>query len=192
MQPKSIQQKWQFWIDRGGTFTDIIAQKPNGQILTHKLLSQNPQQYRDAAIHGMKEILGGLKAVNSAALKYKGGRASVSKSNTEMANQDLKSAEDMEAIHPVIRTIPETGKKSLYVNNAHTTCFVGWSEAESKPLIAYLANHCVRPEFTCRLNWRPATLAVWDNRCTQHFAIDDYAGQRRRMHRITIEGEVPV
>ena len=58
MQPKSIQQKWQFWIDRGGTFTDIIAQKPNGQILTHKLLSQNPQQYRDAAIHGMKEILG--------------------------------------------------------------------------------------------------------------------------------------
>ncbi|MDH3608910.1 MAG: 5-oxoprolinase, partial [Gammaproteobacteria bacterium] len=58
MQTKSIQQKWQFWIDRGGTFTDIIALQPNGHILTHKLLSENPRQYRDAAIHGIKEILG--------------------------------------------------------------------------------------------------------------------------------------
>ena len=58
MQTKSIQQKWQFWIDRGGTFTDIIARQPNGHILTHKLLSENPRQYRDAAIHGIKEILG--------------------------------------------------------------------------------------------------------------------------------------
>ncbi|MBT8124755.1 MAG: hydantoinase/oxoprolinase family protein, partial [Gammaproteobacteria bacterium] len=58
MQTKSIQQKWQFWIDRGGTFTDIIAWQPNGHILTHKLLSENPRQYRDAAIHGIKEILG--------------------------------------------------------------------------------------------------------------------------------------
>jgi len=58
MQPKSIQQKWQFWVDRGGTFTDIVARQPNGQILTHKLLSENPRQYHDAAIHGMKEMLG--------------------------------------------------------------------------------------------------------------------------------------
>ena len=60
---------------------------------------------------------------------------------------------------------------------------------ESKPLIDYLSAHAIRPEFTCRLKWFPGTLAIWDNRCTQHLAINDYAGQRRRMHRVTIEGE---
>ena len=62
---------------------------------------------------------------------------------------------------------------------------------ESRPLIDFLCNHIILPQFTCRFRWSPGALAVWDNRCTQHFAVDDYPGQRRRMHRVTIEGDRP-
>ncbi len=62
---------------------------------------------------------------------------------------------------------------------------------ESQPLIGFLADHAVRPEFTCRIKWNPGTLMFWDNRCTQHFAVNDYNGERRRMHRITLIGERP-
>lgn len=141
---------------------------------------------------GLKDTLNGMHAVYSAALGKKGGRKELFSSHGAIKSKGLDSADDMEAIHPVIRTIPQTGKKSLYVNKAHTTRFVGWTEEESKPLIDYLADQSVRPEFTCRLNWQTATLAIWDNRCAQHFAINDYHGARRRMHRMTIEGEVPV
>lgn len=146
----------------------------------------------EALSDGLKETLDGMKAVYSAALGAQGGRKQVFKANTGMETQDVDQAADMAAIHPVIRTIPETGRKSLYVNQAHTTNFVGWTPEESKPLIDYLSAHSVRPEFTCRLNWRTSTLAIWDNRCAQHFAINDYNGVRRRVHRMTIEGEVPV
>lgn len=146
----------------------------------------------EALSDGLKETLDGMKAVYSAALGGKGNRKELIKGNTGMKAQDVDQADEMAAIHPVIRTIPETGQKSLYVNQAHTTQFVGWTPEESKPLIDYLANHSVRPEFTCRLNWDVATLAIWDNRCAQHFAINDYHGVRRCVHRMTIEGEVPV
>jgi len=69
--------------------------------------------------------------------------------------------------------------------------FANMTEAESKPLLAFLLQHAARPEFTCRFNWRAGTLAFWDNLCTQHFALNDYHGQRRLMHRITIQGRAP-
>jgi len=73
-----------------------------------------------------------------------------------------------------------------------TLRFRDMTEAESAPLLNYLCDHAVRPEFTCRFRWQPGSLAFWDNRAVQHNAINDYHGRRRLMHRVTIEGERPV
>ncbi|MGI9384102.1 MAG: TauD/TfdA dioxygenase family protein [Methyloligellaceae bacterium] len=140
---------------------------------------------------GMKAMIDGLVAINNSDKSYAGGR-SASLQKIEGMKGDLKDRIEMlESEHPVVRTHPETGRKGLYVNPAHTLCFKDMTVEESKPLIDYLCAHAVQPEFTCRLRWQPATLAIWDNRCTQHFAVNDYSGHRRLMHRITIEGDRP-
>ena len=95
-----------------------------------------------------------------------------------------------EAAHPLIRTHPQTGRKALYIGN-HTQSLDGFNDAEAKPLVDFLKTHAVRPEFTCRFRWAVGSLAIWDNRCTQHRALNDYHGKRRRMHRITIAGDTP-
>ncbi len=94
-----------------------------------------------------------------------------------------------EAAHPLFRTHPETGKKALYIGG-HTQTFEGFTEKEVDPLVTFLRGHSTRPEFTCRFRWEPGSMAIWDNRCTQHYAVPDY-NQRRWMHRITIAGDTP-
>ena len=91
-----------------------------------------------------------------------------------------------------MRTHVETGRRSLYVNATFTVRFKDMTEQESAPLLQYLWQHAVRPEFTCRFRWQPNSIAFWDNRCVLHNAINDYDGERRFMHRVTIEGERPV
>lgn len=92
--------------------------------------------------------------------------------------------------HPLVRTHPGTGRRALYIGS-HVNHFEDMTEEESQPLIDFLTRHSTRPEFTCRFRWSAGALAFWDNRCTQHFAINDYPAGTRRMHRITVRGDVP-
>ena len=94
-----------------------------------------------------------------------------------------------ESVHPLVRTHPETGRKSLYIGS-NTQNLFGFNENEADTLIDFLRNHSTRPEFTCRFRWEVGSLALWDNRCVQHQALADY-NERRRMHRITIAGDEP-
>jgi taurine dioxygenase len=89
-----------------------------------------------------------------------------------------------------VRTHPETGRKTIYISN-HTQTLMGFKPAEARPIIDFLRAHAVEPEHTCRFRWEVGSLAIWDNRCTQHRALNDYPGKRRRMHRITIAGDAP-
>jgi taurine dioxygenase len=100
--------------------------------------------------------------------------------------------EGLESLHPVARTHPVTGRKALYVNAGFAARFEGHTVAESQALMDALAAHGGIAEFTCRVHWRPGTLALWDNRCCLHYAHNDYRGQHRVMRRAVVEGEVPV
>jgi taurine dioxygenase len=140
----------------------------------------------EALSPGMQRLLDGLMAVNSSAM------ADVSKTR-EDRRRDSGDVDDRVflAEHPVVRTHPETGRKALYVNVAHTQRLVDMTEDESRPLLQFLFDHSIRPEFTCRFQWRVGSLALWDNRCAMHNPINDYHGHTRILHRITLEGDVP-
>ena len=146
----------------------------------------------NALSDGMKAMLAGLVAVNSSDGPYRGGRKAAMATLAGMKDAYAVEAAVYESEHPVVRTHPETGRKAIYVNSSHTKRFRNMTEEESWPLIDFLCRHVIRPEFTCRFRWTPGALAVWDNRCTQHHALNDYAGKRRRMHRVTIKGDRPV
>jgi taurine dioxygenase len=100
--------------------------------------------------------------------------------------------ERVRSSHPVVRTHPETGRKGLFVNDNYVKHFEGWTEAESQPLLDFLYAWAARPELTWRHKWQVGDLLIWDNRCTQHAVVGDTAGAERTLHRITIEGDVPV
>ena len=144
----------------------------------------------DALSDGMKDMLGKMTAVHSARRPY--GLGSAYREQDRSMKILFSENAHGEVEHPVIRTHVETGRKCLYVNGAFTVRFKDMTEEESAPLLTYLYQHAVRPEFTCRFRWEKNSIAFWDNRCVQHNAINDYHGQRRVMHRVTIEGERPV
>jgi len=141
----------------------------------------------DSLSSGLKSLLQGLKAVNSSA------KADVTKTREDRIRDSgtAEAKKEYAAEHPVVRTHPETGRKALYVNPAHSVRFAGWTEEESAPLLRYLFDFQVKPEFTCRFSWQPGSIALWDNRCAQHNPVNDYHGHRRLMHRITLAGDVP-
>jgi len=136
---------------------------------------------------GMKRLLDGLVALNASA------KADVTRTREDRLkdSKNPQARKDYVAEHPVVRAHPETGRKALYVNVAHTVRFKDMSEEESAPILDFLFRHQTRPEFTCRFHWEPGSIAFWDNRCAQHNPVNDYHGYRRMMHRITLKGDKP-
>lgn len=174
--------------------------KPNMGTMLYALEVPSPggdtmfaDMYRayDTLSNGMKKVLKGVTGLYSSAQNNIGGRAEKMKELAGMKTAFVGEADPIEAVHPVIRTHPETGKKALYVNFSHTVHFSGMTREETLPILEYLTKHAVKPEFTCRVRWRKGDLVFWDNRCVQHKAINDYDGQRRRMHRVTLKGDKP-
>ncbi len=109
---------------------------------------------------------------------------------TAEAREALR-AEFPPSVHPVVRTHPETGRKTLYVNAIFTKEIVGLDPVEGDRLLEYLCRQADYPEYQCRWTWTRGDLAIWDNRATQHYATSDYSPQRRVMERITIVGDRP-
>ncbi len=138
----------------------------------------------DALSDGLKEMLGRLRAVHSS--RHVFGSAHPADPSGRIGNPELAV---QDAVHPVIITHPLSGRRALYVNPGFTVRFEDWTEEESKPLLLYLYQHASRAEFTYRFRWQPGSLALWDNRATWHYALNDYHGKRRLLHRITIDGE---
>jgi len=136
---------------------------------------------------GIKRMLDGLAGISDSA------KADGSRTREDRARDTPNAAAPgrLVAEHPAVRVHPETGKKALYVNSAHTVRFKGMTEEESAPILTYLFGHLSRPEFTCRFSWAAGSLAFWDNRSAQHNAVNDYPGHRRVMHRITFRGDRP-
>ena len=181
-------------INFGGNWhsdTTYFAEPPMATLLLARELppaggdTQFANQYLayETLSDGMRALLAPLRGVSRS-----------DKAEASRTREDRTTAEHtvMVADHPVVRVHPETGRKSLFINLAHTAQFVGMTEEESRPLLRFLWAHQMRPEFTCRFRWSPGALALWDNRCALHSAINDYNGYSRVMHRITLAGDVPV
>jgi taurine dioxygenase len=147
----------------------------------------------EALSPSMKKIVDELVAVHSASTAYDPKNTGTDKYEGNAAiNYEYSETIHDEVEHPVIRTHPETGRKSIYVNAMFTMRIVGMSQREGDAILGFLYEHATQPEFTCRLRWAPGTVAVWDNRCTQHYALDDYEGFDRLMYRVTVNGDRPV
>lgn len=141
----------------------------------------------DSLSDGLKKTLEGLRAVHRKARAYEALPAERAVTDAARAEINKKFA-TLEITHPVAPRHPESGRKVLYVNPTYTVRFEGWTEKESAPLLQFLYQHATRPENTCRFQWREGSIAFWDNRSSWHYALNDYHGERRMMHRITIEG----
>jgi taurine dioxygenase len=138
---------------------------------------------------GLKATLRGLRAVHSAKHVFGTGAAYRTEADTGARLGNASAADALEdPVHPVVIRHPLSGRPALYVNPAFTIRFEGWTAEESRPLLDFLYAHAARDAHVHRFAWRPGSVAFWDNRATWHFAQNDYAGQRREMHRITIEG----
>ena len=169
--------------------TTYLEQPPIGALLLARelppvggdTLFANMYLAYDALSEGMKSLLDNLIVVQSSA------KAGAARSREDrLSDESTVAKQALEAEHPAVRTHPETGRKVLFVNYGHSVRFKDMTEAESKPVLDYLFAHQTRPEFTCRFQWSVGSMAMWDNRCTQHNPINDYHGFKRVMHRISI------
>ena len=140
---------------------------------------------------GLKEALVGLRAVHSAGMAY--GIGGFLDQVKDLTSMDIAPSPDAykEHSHPTVIEHPVTGRAALYVNPVYTTRFEGWSPTESQALLGHIYRHATNENFTCRLRWARHTLAIRDNRCTMHNALNDYSGIRREMFRTSVKGSTP-
>lgn len=183
----------------GGMWHSDTTYKPEPPMATLLLARETPEaggdtlfacQYRAFATLSppLQAFLRGLRGISSS--NKNAGQLRLNHLDT--GSMQLTGGDQvLTAAHPAVRVHPETGREALYVNRAHTVAFDGMTEAESRPILEFLFQHQIQPEFTARVRWRPGTLVIWDNRASQHVAINDYDGHRREMWRITLAGDAP-
>jgi len=141
---------------------------------------------------GMKSLLGPLRAMHSGHV-YGAERPPVGiRTSRSIGISRGNPDADQEQSHPLVRCHQPTSQPALFVNPIYTTRIADMTEAESQPLLDFLYAHATRPEFCCRWHWRQGDVALWDNRATLHYAINDYDGHRRLLYRTAIAGEAPV
>lgn len=139
----------------------------------------------EALSDGLKRTIEGLRAVHSTRHVFSASAEYAKSAGDRLGNANLAT---QDVVHPVVIRHPDSERKTLYVNPGFTTHFEGWTAAESQPLLETLYKHAARPEFQTRFSWKQGSIAFWDNRATWHYAVNDYHGERRLMHRITLEG----
>jgi taurine dioxygenase len=139
---------------------------------------------------GLRATIAGLRAVHSPQRAY-GAQAT---HNELVENMQILYGEaaHQKRAQPILRKHPDSGRTALFVNWGYTEAIEGWWPNESQPLLDHLFEVATNPVYTCRFRWAPGSVAVWDNRCTLHNPMSDYAGRRREMWRLTIEGEEPI
>ena len=139
----------------------------------------------------VREQLLELRGVHSAGFAYgTGGYLDSVQEKSSMAIEPSAAAYATHT-HPLVIRHPETGRAALYANSVYTIGIDGWTKEDAMAFLAPIFKHAVNENFTCRVRWQPRMLAIWDNRCTQHFAVNDYAGARREMFRTSVKGSVP-
>lgn len=154
-------------------------------------LFQNQYLAFDTLSDGLKTTLKGLRAVHSAGAAY-GTGGYLDRVKDKMSTEIAPSDEAFrECVHPAVVTHPESGRQALYLNPVYTMRFEGWSAADSQPLLQHIHRHATNENFTCRVRWAKGTLTIWDNRATQHNALNDYHGKRREMYRTSVAGAAP-
>lgn len=140
----------------------------------------------EALSERFREMLSGLWAWHSSRHVFGDTQRDSEAAQTGRVGNADKAVQD--ALHPVVIRHPLSGRRGIYVNPQFTTHIDGLSALESDAILGALYAHCQKPEFQCRVRWRTGDVTMWDNRATWHKAINDYAGHRRLMHRVTVEG----
>ncbi len=137
-----------------------------------------------------KRVIAGLSAVHSAVGSYSPDRRGLFERISGMT-VDPSADDSDQAVHPLVTRHPESGAEVLFFNRGYVAGIDGWSAADAGPLLSRLHHHSTHVRFSIRHRWSPGDLVIWDNRSSQHFAMNDYAGQPRRMHRTTCAGSTP-
>lgn len=185
--------------DNDAWHTDVtfIETPPLGALLYAKLLPDEGGDTVWADMRGayealstpFREFLSGLDAVHDFARGFPANRTVAQAAGEQKYASALEDHPPVK--HPVIRTHPETGADGLFVNYGFTSKISGLRHKESEAILNMLFAHIQKPEFQVRWHWTPNSIAFWDNRVTQHYAVNDYLPARRVMHRATVIGDKP-